>query len=133
MTQSKRRPRNGAILVAVLVTMLVVTSIVGTTIVLSLRSQRECRVERQMAQTRFLCEAGAIRASERLLQEPTFEGDRWLPNLGDGSDAIAEIATKIIRKKDQQPMIEVIASLESGPYLQRVQRTISFPIQLPTK
>jgi hypothetical protein len=133
MKRSKRNSRHGAILVAVLVTMLVVTSIVGTTIVLSLRSQRECRVERQMAQTRFLCEAGAIRASERLLQEPTFEGDRWLPNLGDGSDAIAEIVTKIVRDKEQQPSVEVIASLEAGPYRQRVQRTITFPIQLPIK
>lgn len=133
MTLAKSKPHNGAILVAVLVTMLVVTSIVGTTMVLSLRSQRECRVERQMTQIQFLCEAGAIRASERLLQEPTFKGDHWLPELGDGSDAIAEIKTQIIRKPNQQPIIEVMASLDAGPYLQRVQRTISFPIQLPMK
>lgn len=133
MIRTVRKVRKGTILVAVLVTMLVVTSIVGTTLVVSLRSQRECRVERQMAQIQFLCEAGAIRASQRLLLEPDFSGDRWLPDLGDGSEAIAEVVTKIHSELDQQPTIEVLASLESGPYMQRVQRTIHFPIQLSKK
>jgi hypothetical protein len=125
----KRKPHKGAILVAVLVTMLVVTSMVGTTMVLSLRSQRECRVERQMMQIQFLCEAGAMRTLEKLHADPTFVGERWLPELGDGSDAIAEIITKIVREPDQPPTIEVKASLEAGPYLQRVQRTTLFPFR----
>ena len=132
MNRLKRKPRKAAILVAVLVTMLVVSSMVGTTMVRSLRSQRECRVERQMMQIQFLCEAGAMRAWEKLLADPTFVGDRWLPELGDSSDAIAEITTKIVREPDQPTTIEVMASLEAGPYLQRVQRTTLFPLRLPT-
>lgn len=132
LKRKPRKPRKAAILVAVLVTMLVVTSMVGTTMVLSLRSQRECRVERQRMQIQFLCEAGAMRALEKLLADPTFVGDRWLPELGDGSEAIAEIITKILREPDQPPTIEVIASLEAGPFLQRVQRTALFPFRLPT-
>ena len=133
MNKIDRKGRKGAILVAVLVTMLVVTSIVGTTMVVSLRCQRECRAERQMAQIQFLCEAGAIRASERLQLDPDFAGDSWLPDLGDGSEAMAEVVTKISSQPDQRPTIEVIASLESGPYLQRVQRTVLFPIQISNK
>ena len=128
----RRNPRSAAILVTVLLTMLVVTSIVGTTMLLSLRSQRECRVERQMMQVQFLCEAGAIRATEKLAMEPDFSGDSWLPELGDGSDAIAEIVTRIVRDPDQPLMIEVVASLEDGPYLQRVQRTRLFPFRIDT-
>ena len=132
MRLRQRKPHKGAILVAVLVTMLVVTSMVGTTMVLSLRSQRECRVERQMMQVQFLCEAGAMRAFEKMVADPTFVGERWLPELGDGSDAIPEIITRIVREPDQPPTIEVVASLEAGPYLQRVQRTALFPFRLPT-
>ena len=132
MKHLKRNPRKAAILLAVLVTMLVVSSMVGTTMVISLRSQRECRVERQRMQIQFLCEAGAIRVLEKLLADPTFVGDRWLPELGDSSDAIAEIITKIVREPDKPTMIEVMASLEAGPYLQRVQRTTLFPFRLPT-
>ncbi|MCY2982597.1 MAG: hypothetical protein NTY15_03065 [Planctomycetota bacterium] len=132
MSFARRNRRSAAILVTVLLTMLVVTSIVGTTMVLSLRSQRECRVERQMLQVQFLCEAGAIRVSEKLAAEPDFAGDRWLPELGDGSDSIAEIVTRIVRDPDQPLMIEVVASLEAGPYLQRVQRTRLFPFRIDT-
>ena len=132
MSIARRNPRRAAILVTVLLTMLVVTSIVGTTMVLSLRSQRECRVERQMIQIQFLCEAGAIRASGKLAADPAFAGDRWLPELGDGSDPIAEVVTRIVRDPDQPLMIEVVASLEAGPYLQRVQRTRLFPIPFDT-
>ena len=76
--------------------------------------------------------AGAMRALEKLRVDPTFVGDRWLPELGDSSDAIAEIITKIVREPDQSPTVEVIASVEAGPYLQRVQRTTLFPFRLPT-
>ena len=129
----KHKQRSAAILIAVLVTMLVVTSIVGTVIVLSLRVQREGRTERQMIQVQFLCEAGAMRASEKLLLDPSFVGDRWLPALGDGSDAIAEVETKIVREVNKPAIIEVIASLDGGSYLQRVQRTKSFPFFENTK
>ena len=132
MRLRQRKPHKGAILVAVLVTMLVVTSMVGTTMVLSLRSQRECRVERQRMQVQFLCEAGAMRAFEKMVADPTFVGDRWLPELGDGSDAIPEIITRIVHEPDQPPTIEVVASLEAGPYLQRVQRTALFPFRPTT-
>jgi hypothetical protein len=132
MKLAKSKTRRAAILVAVLVTMLVVTSIVGTAMMLSIRSQREGRSERQMMQVQFLCEAGALRATEKLLMDPTFAGDRWRPELGDGSEAIAEIETKVIRDSTQSLIIEVIASLEAGPFLHRVQRTKQFPFQVPT-
>jgi len=129
MKLAKRKPRQAAILVAVLLTMLVVTSMVGTTMVMSLRTQRECRVERQRIQLQFLCEAGAMRASVKLAMDPAFAGDRWLPELGDGSETTTEIVTKVVRGPDRPAMIEVIASLEGGPYLQRVQRTQLFPFR----
>ena len=122
MTLAKSKTRRAAILVAVLVTMLVVTSIVGTAMMLSIRSQREGRSERQIMQVQFLCEAGALRATEKLLMDPTFAGDRWRP----------EIETKVIRDSTQSLIIEVIASLEAGPFLHRVQRTKQFPFQVPT-
>ena len=132
MKFAKRKPRRAAILVVVLLTMLVVTSIVGTTMLLSLRIQRECRVERQMMQIQFLCEAGALRASEKLAMDPAFAGDRWLPDLGDGSETTTEIVTKVVREPDQSMTIEVVASLEGGSYLQRVQRTKLFPFRVNT-
>ena len=132
MKIAKRKPRRAAILVVVLLTMLVVTSIVGTTMLLSLRSQRECRVERQMIQIQFLCEAGALRASEKLATDPAFTGDRWLPDLGDGSETTTEILTKVVREPNQSMTIEVVASLEGGTYLQRVQRTKLFPFRVNT-
>jgi hypothetical protein len=132
MKIANRKHRRAAILVAVLLTMLVVTSMVGTAVVMSLRSQRECRVERQLIQIQFLCEAGALRASEKLSMEPAFSGEHWQPDLADGSEAIAEVVTKIVREPNQPLRIEVLASLEAGPYLQRVQRTKLFPFRVKT-
>ena len=127
MKLAKKPNRHGAILIAVLVTMLVVTSIVGTAVVVSIRVQRESRIERQRIQIQFLCEAGAMRACEKIQADSTFVGDRWSPVLGDESEAVVEVTTNIVRDPGQQPSIEVTASLESGPYQQRVQRTKRFP------
>jgi hypothetical protein len=69
-----------------------------------------------------------MRANQLLRDDSAYEGDLWIPTLGDESRAIARIEIKIRRGDESNPHIETTASLESGPYAERVQRTMRFRI-----
>ena len=72
------RRQRGAVLIAVLVCLLIVTMILGSMLQGTLRARRQLHKERDLCQTEFLLQAGADRAMFRLGSEPDYRGETWI-------------------------------------------------------
>lgn len=135
MNQLKSRSRSGSVLICVLACLGVVIALVMTTMQSSLRGRREVRMQRQLIQTEFLCEAGVQRAVQQLKKSPEYQGEKWLPKLGSTSFGIAAIEIRIEPSKEAVNTLraEVIATLaDSADSNDRMQRSHTFLIGLPS-
>ena len=134
MNQMKSRSRSGTILICVLACLGIVIALVMTTIQSSLRGRREVRMQRQLIQTEFLCEAGVQRAVQQLKKSPEYKGEKWFPKLGSTSYENAAIEIRIEPSTEVVNTLraEVIATLaESAESNDRMQRSHTFSIGLP--
>ena len=133
MNQKKSRSRSGTILICVLACLGIVIALVMTTIQSSLRGRREVRMQRQLIQTEFLCEAGVQRAVQQLKKSPEYKGEIWFPKLGSTSfeNAVIEIRLEPSTDAINTSRAEVIATLaESADSNDRMQRSHTFSIDL---
>ena len=134
MNQMKSRSRSGTILICVLVCLGIVITLVMTTMQSSLRGRREVRMQRQLIQTEFLCEAGVQRAVQQLKKTPEYKGEKWFPKLGSTSfeNAVIEIRLEPSTDAINTLHAQVIATLaNSADSNDRMQRSHTFSIGLP--
>lgn len=134
MNQMKSRSRSGTILICVLACLGIVIALVMTTMQSSLRGRREVRMQRQLIQTEFLCEAGVQRAVQQLKRSPEYKGEKWFPKLGSTSFENAAIEIRIEPSMDDINTLraQVIATLaNSADSNDRMQRSHTFSIGLP--
>ena len=134
MNQMKSRSRSGTILICVLVCLGIVITLVMTTMQSSLLGRREVRMQRQLIQTEFLCEAGVQRAVQQLKKTPEYKGEKWFPKLGSTSfeNAVIEIRLEPSTDAINTLRAEVIATLaNSADSNDRMQRSHTFSIGLP--
>ena len=124
-----RRRRDGLMIVAALVCLLVITSIVCSMLKGTLRARRELHAERDRRQTELLLEAGADRTAARLATELDFRGDTWeLPATAILGQGAGRVTTEVSTSADNQPrQVRVIAEYPLGRDLQ-IRRSRTFPI-----
>ncbi len=135
MNQLKSRSRSGTILICVLACLGIVIALVMTTMQSSLRGRREVRMQRQLIQTEFLCEAGVQRAVQQLKRSPEYKGEKWFPNLSSTAFGNAAIEIRIEPSMDDINTLhaQVIATLaNSADSNDRMQRSHTFSIGLPS-
>lgn len=135
MNQTKSRSRSGTVLICVLACLGIVIALVMTTMQSSLRGRREVRMQRQLIQTEFLCEAGVQRAVQQLKRSPEYKGEKWFPKLGSTSFGNAAIEIRIEPSQEVVNTLraEVFATLaDSAESNDRMQRSHTFLISLPT-
>ena len=127
--------RSGTILVCVLACLVVTSALLANMIQTVLRDRREVRLERQLRQTELLCEAGVMRAADKLQSSSDYDGETWTPNLSQTpwSDASVEIRVTSVEGAAGKH-VEVIAKLghESGEVennTQSMQRSHTFTFQ----
>lgn len=77
----KTRDRNGLVLIAALVCLVVSMAIVGTMLKAAIAARRQLHTERDLRQTELLLQAGFERAAFQLASNTAFSGDTW--NLAD--------------------------------------------------
>lgn len=125
----RQRPR-GAAIVGVLACLLIGTVLIGLTVQTALRGRREARLERQLSQTEWLCEGGAVRAVSALRKSSDYEGETWQPKLElePFRDAVVDI--KVNRTESNNWTIHVVAHLDStidfdGP----MQRSLTLTVK----
>lgn len=112
--QHSRRNR-GSIIVGVLACLLVGTVLTALTVQSALRGRREARLERQLAQTDWLCEGGIVRAVAALRKSTDYQGETWQPELGIEPlrEAIVEIKVTADPSETKSWSIQVVARLDS--------------------
>ena len=122
--------RQGAVLIAALVCLLVVMSILGSMLQGAIVARRQLHAERDLRQTELLLQAGVDRAAFRLAGESDYRGETWeipaeeIIGLGNGRVTIA--AT---RASDTTPwQLDVIAEYPVGSQ-RSVRRSGTFFVQ----
>ena len=74
-----RHGRRGSVTGLVLVCLLVVVSLVGTTLQSAQQARRQLQTERDFRQTELLLQAGIERAAYRLASDQEYRGETWEP------------------------------------------------------
>lgn len=110
---SVRRPEHhGTVLICVLACLAIVTATVAMTAQSALRIRNEARTQRQLLQTQFLCEAGMLRAKQKLQELPSYSGEEWSPNLSPTSFERAFITIQVEPTDlDSTRLVKVVAKL----------------------
>ena len=135
MNKLTSRSRSGTVLICVLACLGIVVALVMTTMQSSLRGRREVRMQRQLIQTEFLCEAGVQRAVQQLKRSPEYKGEKWFPKLGSTSfeKAVIEIRIEPSMEVVDTLRVEVMATLaNSADSNDGMQRSHIFYIGLPS-
>ncbi len=105
----------GSAIVGVLACLLIGTVLTALTVQSALRGRREARLERQLAQTEWLCEGGIVRAVAALRKSTDYQGETWQPELGIEPLRAAEIEIKVTADLSESKSwtIQVVARLDS--------------------
>jgi hypothetical protein len=137
MNKTHPKPRDGALLICVLVCLLVASAMVTATTRSALQSRRNVRLQHQMRQTELLLDAGVLRAASQLQLSDDYEGETWRPNgaIGRFGNPLVEIRISAGEKKGDSRHVEVIASLGIPDDPQQInasltRRTHTFSIEL---
>jgi hypothetical protein len=128
--------RQGTMLVAVLVCLLVVMGMMGTVLQGALRAHRQLHRERDLRQTELLLQAGHDRALSRLESETNYRGETWnLPAETFANQAAGRVTIEISPAKGQSaPQAQVVAEYPlTGESSIRRTRTFQIPPSRPNE
>jgi type II secretory pathway component PulK len=114
MKPHRYRSRNGTVLVCVLACLAVVTASIAVSVQHALQNRSTVRIHRQWLQTQFLCEAGVLRAKQKLLLKPSYAGESWKPKLTSSSVENTTVEIQVEFTDDSARLIKVIARLSDS-------------------
>jgi hypothetical protein len=123
-----RRFSPGAVLVAALVCLLIVTSLVGGMLQGALRARRQLHVERDLRQTELLLQAGLERGVFRLTNEDDYRGETWnIPAEALHRQGAGRVLVEASRQTEGEPWrLYVVAEYPVGGEMSiRRSRTVS--------
>lgn len=123
------RRRAGTILIGVLVCVAVTSAILTGIATSALRQRRQIRRELQMEQTRWLLEAGLVRASTQCRDNPDYSGEtmKLLPVLTEQHDAVVKI--QVSEPNGEKQTVTVTAIIRGNAQAdQPTQRTGQFTV-----
>lgn len=121
----RRRPRQGAVLIAVIVCTILVSVVTAGMLQTVLRRRLELRRAQWRQQASWLVQSGLERAVAQLDRDPQFRGETWRP-VGDSGGVVR------ITLQDQNDglLIEVQADYPDDP-LQRARQTQQLQLAAP--
>jgi hypothetical protein len=119
----------GAILVAALVALAILSAIFAQMLHNALLTHRQLRLERDLRQTELLLAAGADRAAYRLAVDPNWRGETWRPMLDATTGAAApQVTTQAARDAADKPWrVRIVAECPLGSQ-RSIQRSRSLQI-----
>ncbi len=92
MKRWKHHSRSGWLLVAVLVCLLVVSSLAMGSVATAIRHHREVKLHQQLRQTEVLIDSGFRRSMNKVREDPSYNEDLWRPVI-DSFDGEIEVRT----------------------------------------
>ena len=125
---SSRRRARGAVLVAALVCLLIVTAMLSTMLQGALRARRQLHRERDLRQAELLLQAGVERAAFRLSGEMNYRGEEWkLPAEAIVGSGAGRVTIETTRDAGESWQVKVAAEYPVGGETS-IQRTRAFSI-----
>ena len=127
-----QRP-SGAVLICVLVCMGIASAIILASVRSSLRARRQMRREIQLEQTRWLLEAGAVRAVQELRADEDYSGETW--RVDEAVERFDQARVEITVRRDVAPAgsarVDVVARVaQDAPNAQPTRRSRSLLVEL---
>jgi len=125
-----RVPRQGSVLVGVLVCLAIATALVTSSVRTALNARRVMRTQQQLRQTELLLTAGIGRATRQLQMAADYTGETWdLPSGVFPRSGAAQVLIDISSSstQDLSRSISVTARLSTGPHT-TIQRSFVFSI-----
>jgi hypothetical protein len=125
---ARRAEHHGTVLICVLACLAIVTATVAMTAQSALRIRNEARTQRQLLQTQFLCEAGMLRAKQKLQELPSYSGEEWSPDLSPTSFEVVFITIQVeATDLDSTRLVKVVAKLaEKASSARLIQQSHQF-------
>ena len=121
-----------AMLLLVIVSLIVITALIGAMVRHMTLSHRQIKQWRTHAQSRWLVESGIERGVARLKQDANYTGELWhltADELQIGADAEAEVDIQVL-ESDGRLMLEVAARYPlNSEFFSRVRKSV--PVTLP--
>ena len=126
-----QRPKRGVVLVCVVACLAVATLILGGMLKSTLMTRRQIRTERHLRQAEWLVQAGAERATFRLVSDVEYEGELW--SLA--ADAIVGtdpgvVNISVSHESTDRASVRVVAEYPAGR-VASIRRSREFLINLP--
>jgi Tfp pilus assembly protein PilX len=126
MKYIRQNNRRGAVLVAVLVCLIVITIVCGTLLKQGLGARSQLKAEERRLQARWLAESGLERAAARLESEISYAGETWNPSpdsLGGTWPGQVTISVSRVDDHPNQRLVQVHADYPSGATYRARQHT----------
>jgi type II secretory pathway component PulK len=117
MKRIRQNSRRGAVLLAVLVCLIVITIVCGTLLKQGLAARGQLQAEERRLQARWLAESGLERAAARLESDITYPGETWKPSpdsLGGSWPGQVTISVSRVEDHPNQRLVQVQADYPSG-------------------
>jgi Tfp pilus assembly protein PilX len=123
--------RRGAVLIAALVCLLVLTLLCGMLLKLALLNQRQQRMSECRAQATWLAEAGLERAAASIVRSPHYPGEIWqVPDTQLSPSYTGLVLIEVQSKNESgQRLIDVRADyIRDGERLARISKQVQITI-----
>lgn len=108
-----RTTRRGAILIAAIAAFAVFSMVAAVAVGFALRAHRACKTERDLLQLEFLCEAGLMRAVQKLSEDGGYIGEDWLELPSGNSGKMMRVTIRVSESSstdatENEPLPKVI-------------------------
>jgi Tfp pilus assembly protein PilV len=111
-------PKRGVILVAVLVTLMIVSALLLSTLTTTVAGSRALQHNAWRVQAQWLAESALERAAARLQQDADYRGETWRPaaaEFGGSAAAAVQIAVEPAPSEPAQRLVRVVADYPDDP------------------
>jgi len=121
--RSRKRSRNGAILIVALVAVAIFTSLSVTNIRSILQHRQTVKSERDLIQAQLMCDAGCDRAATRFAADRNYQGEVWIDSQDPATGVTMKVTVEVLLKQNRK-IANVQASIEGRSNLPaKIQRS----------
>lgn len=107
--------RRGAILIAAIAAFAIFSMLAAVAVSVTLRARQSCKTERDLMQLELLCDAGLMRATQKLAVDSGYTGEDWLELPSGDTGKMMRVSIRV-----SEPAISAGTETKDGDALSKV-------------